>query len=968
MADLAKTVEILFKGTDETSKTLDTISGSISSFSGKIQSATEPLANFSLFIEKIDAALAALVVGGLALSVNAYSTFENTMIRVRGVMNVSETDYERLTELTRNLGRDTQYTAQQAAEGLLVLAQAGIKTDEAITMLPNILKFAQAAMLDIPQVSDMAMIAMKNFGLTVEAIPRISDAFISSANNANVTIMQMAEALKMVSPVANGLGMSLEETLSILGKLADAGFKGEMGGTALRNILIALVAPTDNAGKLFKKLGVDTTEMGLDMVSAKDALKSMGVQMADSHGNMLPFPNILDQIITKIRAMNNPMEETGLMMGVFGKRGGPQMKALIDQGTGSIQELLNKILSSGGITEEMGRQVETGLKQTIKIMESSIEAIGLSVGKAAKTGVVAGGSGIIDTLNAITSEIDKGTFKPLFDVFESLGIDTRELFKGIAKALPEALGQVDFSKFTGSLKELGGSIKDIFEALFGKFDLSKPEDLAKALQKVVDAGTKLSEFSVGIAEGLKPFAEKLGEWADKALAADTETVKLSGRMSGFGQGVNTVVTALNLLGPAIGLFSGALIIDGIATIGKLAVALTSIPVTATVAGLVVLGYAANSLNPPIDLATAKFDEFGNLIGDFNDIYAPGIKNNLEQIGGAFKTAGEKAQEGMNEIGKIGLAKLLPDISFVIHGDTLEAVEKVSKFKEEIKSLDDYSNWTLNTRIDAQDELNNLIAEINRLSKGSAIVLSTDKESVQKSLDVVSMMKNSMFTQAISLPVVIESDSLMEAKAKVDGFIVDENGRFINIKVGSKYDEIEKAKKELDERIPTEKMLEIKLQGNIDKELTMIKTSADTVQKSMEWTAKVEIAQVEGDANRMASAFEAASSGVESYSKELSSLFSKNWDNFDWTEFRAARDSAEQGLKLQKEMHDAEMKLLEAQTSYERAKRIRLESNKALIKIDSTGLEPQLEMIMWQILKKVQMRANEDGANFLLGIK
>jgi len=45
----------------------------------------------------------------------------------------------------------------------------------------------------------------------------------------------------------------------------------------------------------------------------------------------------------------------------------------------------------------------------------------------------------------------------------------------------------------------------------------------------------------------------------------------------------------------------------------------------------------------------------------------------------------------------------------------------------------------------------------------------------------------------------------------------------------------------------------------------------------------------------------------------------------------------------------------------------MQGGEALIKIDSTGLEPALEMVMWEILEKVQIRASEEAADFLLGI-
>ena len=39
----------------------------------------------------------------------------------------------------------------------------------------------------------------------------------------------------------------------------------------------------------------------------------------------------------------------------------------------------------------------------------------------------------------------------------------------------------------------------------------------------------------------------------------------------------------------------------------------------------------------------------------------------------------------------------------------------------------------------------------------------------------------------------------------------------------------------------------------------------------------------------------------------------------------------------------------------------------VIKIDGAGLQPQLEAFMWEILKAIQVRVNQDGLKLLLGL-
>jgi hypothetical protein len=40
----------------------------------------------------------------------------------------------------------------------------------------------------------------------------------------------------------------------------------------------------------------------------------------------------------------------------------------------------------------------------------------------------------------------------------------------------------------------------------------------------------------------------------------------------------------------------------------------------------------------------------------------------------------------------------------------------------------------------------------------------------------------------------------------------------------------------------------------------------------------------------------------------------------------------------------------------------------MIKIDGTGLEPELEAFMWRILSRIRMRANAEFSDYLVGIQ
>ncbi|NJM10472.1 MAG: hypothetical protein HC883_06410 [Bdellovibrionaceae bacterium] len=70
-----------------------------------------------------------------------------------------------------------------------------------------------------------------------------------------------------------------------------------------------------------------------------------------------------------------------------------------------------------------------------------------------------------------------------------------------------------------------------------------------------------------------------------------------------------------------------------------------------------------------------------------------------------------------------------------------------------------------------------------------------------------------------------------------------------------------------------------------------------------------------------------------------------------------RDAA---LELQKQLTEAEIENIRAKT---RA----LDRGDSIIKIDGSGLAPQLEAFMWEVLKAIEVRANATYADYLLGL-
>jgi len=933
MADLERTIKVLLLGEDVSlNKAMINLNKDFDQFSSKIQGATQPLADFGMKVAKAEAALIAMGVAGLAYAVNEFKNFEDVMLKVKGVIGANSSEYAQLTALTKDLGEKTRYTATEAAQGLEFLALAGFKTTDALTALPEVLNLAQAAGMDLGRAADIVTNIMTGYGVAVGDLSKANDVLTATFTNSNTNLEQLGQAFKMVGPVAKSLGYDLDETSAILGVLGNAGYQAEMGGTALRNILLALVAPAGNFGKLAKELGVDTTELGIDIADSANALKSLGVNVKDVNGELLPFPVIMDQMKVGLEKIQDPADRTAILIEIFGKRGGPQMAALLGQGSEAVLGLQEKIKSLGGITGDIAEQMESGIGGALRSFRSAFQSVAIEIGEATSRDIAPAVHGLAEVFRTISDEVDAGTFDPILDAIGEFARDTEQLFLDIAENLPEALDGVDFSKLVASFKSMGLEVGGALNAIFGgDLDLTTVDGLETAIQKVINILTGMTNFTAGFIEKLEPLLTVIGEIGENFGEMGAEGQKLSGwamdinvlfkSLDTFKDvliGVTAVLTSGALITTVKTLASGISLLDGVLTLAltsKLS-ALGSSFTLLGAAGPYALGLAAVAAaiyNISDAIATIKKDDV-SMFPSYDDL-TPGTQKFLDFFFG-------EPPEPINL-----------SVTAKTDTQTLDDLLTLPIFQPDFKT-----EWEFKATFD-KTNLDDLLS-IPLIEDGIDLPIwaKLEDEALQKDI--------------ANIPPV-------EGQYSLDGT------NWIDIEG------------EIDKNVPKEKKVEVKLtvleaaKIDLERDLTTIKTNAETIQTAMEWSAKVDIADIEAAAKTTEAAFDSVGQSVSEVASGVADMFdslASNLDGMGQADKWFLMDRLEEQQDKQNELIDAQVALTAAQTEYMRLKNEKIESGElAELKIDTTGLEPALELVMWQIIEKVQIRANENAQEFLLGL-
>lgn len=873
MGDLEKTVKIFFQGVDGLSKPLGTMSSKMNRFSSDVSKMGEPFANVTKGILALDAAIAAMVAGGLAYSLNQFASFEDRMLKVKGVLGANQEEYRQLTELTKDLGATTRYTAEEAASGLEFLALAGMSASESMEALPRVLELAQASGLALKDTADIVTNIMAGYGIETDKLAQTNDVLTATFTNSNTSLHQLGEAFKFVGPVAKSLGFSIEETAATLGILGNAGYQAEKGGTALRNIMIALVAPAGNMGKLMKELGVDTKEFGVDISSSRNALDSLGVSIKDSSGNILPFTEILAQVKTGLEKIPDEADRTATLIEIFGKRGGPQMAALLSQGAEAIDGLENKINSLGGVTGKIADEMESGLGGIKRALISAFDSVFIEIGEKSSDAIANGANSMAKLMRVISSEVKADTFKPIFDLMAEFSNELGENLDQIAENLPEALDGVEFDGLTESLRELA----EVFTGLFDDVDLTSVEGLEKGIQGVVDGLSKLVSTTTGIAEVFVGIGGVIIDVVQALGELDDEQWEIAGNIAAVG----TALTGL--------------------------------------ASVVAVGGAL----------TAGIKAFAGLFAS-SSLLSTGITGIVALLSGPA-----------------GLVVGIGSLAAAVAGFSWGRMNK--EHDETIRQMED----TRQKIQDVSEQISNLPTDVSTVEIWAAVDAG-DLEKAQAMIDDVT-------GETHVAKVEVDASGVTNDTSWADDISQD-----IWVGVDVETENIEKAKEKVAE-LPTQKELEIKLQGEIDKDIQRIITSAETVQNAFEWTAKVDIAEVEAQAKIVESTFGSINTSIESTADLMGQALNALSDPGSFEQKWSALDILREEADLREKSFDLQKKLTEAQVRDIESRIEARENGESEITINCDGLEPTLEMIMWEIMKKVQVRANENASEFLLGI-
>ncbi|MBK9751808.1 MAG: phage tail tape measure protein [Chloroflexi bacterium] len=252
---------------------LDRLAGRLTQFGGQLQSAGT----------QIGLMVAPLVAFG-AQGVSVAATFEQAMATISARTGLAGDSLEEIRTLALQMGADTSFSAQQAADAFLELLSSGQSAEEAIATLPAVLDAAAASGEDLGSAADDVTNILAAFRMPVTRARTVVNALSRAAGASSATMSDLGDAFANVGGVAAEFGLSVDETAAIFAVFAENGIKGSDAGTQLRSMLLNMARNTE---------------------SVNDAWTALNSSLYDAQGNMRPLPQILGEIIQSSSQMTD---------------------------------------------------------------------------------------------------------------------------------------------------------------------------------------------------------------------------------------------------------------------------------------------------------------------------------------------------------------------------------------------------------------------------------------------------------------------------------------------------------------------------------------------------------------------------------------------------------------------------------------------------------------------------------------
>ncbi|MFR6674158.1 MAG: phage tail tape measure protein [Enterococcus avium] len=273
---------------------------------------------------------------------------------------------DQMSDSSKKWAKQYGVSTTEINNGLSEVVRKGYDANQTLGVMPSILDATKASGDDFNDVMNVTTEVISQFNLkgkdynsTVKNATRVTDTLTYVANATSAGFADLGLAMGYVGPVANSLGMDVEETASAIGLLSDAGIGGEKAGTALRGALTRLLKPSKQNIAGFEKLGISVDEF---------------------KNGTLTLPDMLNKIKQNTEGWTDAQRTSAIAL-AFGTESQSAMNVLVGQGGDALKGLTKETYNANGATKEIAKSMNDLPANKAARFKESLNVLAITVGE-----------------------------------------------------------------------------------------------------------------------------------------------------------------------------------------------------------------------------------------------------------------------------------------------------------------------------------------------------------------------------------------------------------------------------------------------------------------------------------------------------------------------------------------------------------------------------------------------------------
>lgn len=298
-------------------------------------------------------------VGG---AIEIAAEFEQGQNVLQAASGATEAQMKQLGDTAIALGNDLSLpatSAVNASEAMTELVKAGLSVDDTMKAAKGTLQLAAAAQIDEAEAAAINAQALNTFHLEGSQAVVVADMLAAGANASSASITDLSQGLQQAGFAFEANNQDADDLITALAQLTNVGLSGSDAGTALKNAMIKLAAPTKEGAA---------------------AMEALGINVFDAEGKMKPFRDVIGIFNKQLAGMTDEQRNATLQT-ILQSDGMKAFIPILDAGVAGFDAMNAKVNEQGAAAKMAGAQTQ-GFKGAQMALQSQLETLQLVIGTA----------------------------------------------------------------------------------------------------------------------------------------------------------------------------------------------------------------------------------------------------------------------------------------------------------------------------------------------------------------------------------------------------------------------------------------------------------------------------------------------------------------------------------------------------------------------------------------------------------